>query len=185
MKLAFDVDNVLADSMTCWCEKATAYLGLSVSKSSIKSHKIVGSVPVKPREIFRLQDEVWSEWEHLPPTEDDIAQKIAVLREYDFEIHIVTQRPLRSIRFVKKWLSKMKINYDGFHSLGPYRSKTEVPVDALVDDAPNEIRKFVKMGRMGFLYKQPWNRKIRISKAIFVNNIGEVLRHFKIPYQSQ
>jgi hypothetical protein len=79
MKIAFDVDNVLADSMECWCRKATDYLGSSVLKIHIRSHKIVGSVPIPAAEIFRLQNEVWKEWKHLSPTESNIAQKMAIL----------------------------------------------------------------------------------------------------------
>jgi 5'(3')-deoxyribonucleotidase len=105
LKIAFDVDNVLADSMTCWCKKATKYLGRTVTKEEIQSHKIVGSIPMSPYEIFKLQDEVWIEWQNLPPTEEAISRKLNVLRKSGFKVLVVTSRPLRSINSVKKWLT--------------------------------------------------------------------------------
>ena len=135
-EIIFDVDNVLADTIGCWCKKASEHLGYVVSKKDIKSHKIVGSVSMLPKDIFRLQEEVWAEWEKLSPTESNLAEKLKTLRDGSFKIHVATARPMRSRTFVMNWLELMRIQYDGFHSLGPYRYKAEISCDALVDDAP-------------------------------------------------
>jgi len=180
VKITFDVDNVLADSMTCWCRKATKHLGRVVTKDEIKSHKIVGSISMSPPEIFKLQDEVWTEWRDLPTTEEDLPQKLGLLKKSGFHVVIATSRPLRSINWVKKWLAWQKIPYDEFFAFGPYRSKTEIGTDALVDDAPDQIREFVRIGKTGFLYIQPWNRNVKMKKAIPVTNIGDVLRFYRL-----
>lgn len=180
MKIAFDVDNVLADSMTCWCRKATNYLGRQVTKEEIKSHKIVGSVPIPAREIFRLQDQVWVEWQDLPTTEEDLSRKLGALRKNGFQIFIVTSRPRRSIDFVREWLSMNEIPFDEFHSIGPYASKTKIDTDALVDDAPEHIQQFVETGKTGFLYEQPWNRSAKIECAVTVESVSDVLSFYGI-----
>lgn len=57
-RIVFDIDNVLADSMTIFCQKASSLVGFEVNKQDIKSHKVVGSIPLPPRTIFNLQSEV-------------------------------------------------------------------------------------------------------------------------------
>jgi 5'(3')-deoxyribonucleotidase len=177
-EIIFDVDNVLADTIGCWCKKASKHLGYAVSKKDIKSHKIVGSVSMPPWEVFRLQDEVWMEWKKLPPLESDVTEKLRTLRDSGFKIHIATARPLRSRTFVMNWLEHMRIQYDSFHSLGPYRYKAEIVCDALVDDAPEQIEKFVEDGRVGFLYEQPWNSEAKIPKSIRIQNLEELIEYF-------
>lgn len=178
MKIAFDVDNVLADSMTCWCRKATKLLREEVTKEQIKTHKIVGSIQISPHEIFKLQDEVWDEWKDLPTTEEHLSRKLTILRQNGFQVFVITSRPLRSIDLVQKWLAHNKIPYDKFYPIGTYRSKTEIEANALVDDAPEEIRDFVQLGRIGFLYVQPWNRKVKVGKAVVVESVSDVLKFF-------
>lgn len=178
MKIAFDVDNVLADSMSFWCRKATKYLGRVVTKEEITSHKIVGSVSMSPPEIFRLQNEVWVEWRNLRATERFLSQKLGLFRENGFHVVIATSRPLRSINLVKKWLAWQKIPYDEFIALGPYRPKSEIETDVLVDDAPDQIREFVRIGKTGFLYTQPWNKNIEVKRAILVKSIDDVLKFY-------
>lgn len=180
MRIAFDVDNVLADSMTCWCKKATKHLSRVVRKEHIKSHKIVGSVPMSPTEIFKLQDEVWNEWRSLPPTEENLSRKLNVFRKKGFKVIIVTSRPLRSKNSVKKWLVYRHLPYDEFHPIGPYRPKSQIKADALVDDAPDQILGFTQTGRTGFLYRQPWNRTVEVRKALLVRSIGDILKHYKL-----
>lgn len=178
MRIAFDVDNVLADSMTCWCRKASDKLGKVITKEQIRSHKILGSVKLSYSEIIRLQDEVWEEWKDLPPTEQDLSKKLDVFRRNDFQVLIVTSRPLRSSDFVRNWLLNNNIPYDEFYSIGPYRLKSEINADALVDDAPEHMRDFVRHGRTGFLYAQPWNRNVKAEKIIRVKSVGSVLQFF-------
>ncbi len=180
MKIAFDVDNVLADSMTCWCKKATKHLGRAVTREEITSHKIVRSIPMSPPEIFKLQDEVWTEWRDLHTTEEHLSRKLGILRKNGFQVFVVTSRPLRSINSVKKWLARQKIPYDEFHAIGPYKSKSEIEADALVDDAPDQISEFIRTGRTGFLYAQPWNRNVKVKRAVIIKNISDVLKFYEL-----
>jgi hypothetical protein len=53
-RIIFDVDNVLADTMTSFCQKASEILGFDVGKQHIKNHKAVGSIPLSPQTIFSL-----------------------------------------------------------------------------------------------------------------------------------
>jgi hypothetical protein len=64
--------------------------------------------------------------------------------------------------------------------IGPYEFKSKVEAEALVDDAPDEIRQFVRIGRIGFLYAQPWNKDVMVEKAVIVKSMSDVLRFFDL-----
>ena len=157
--------------------KASSHLGYTVSKEDIKHDKIVGSVSMPSREIFRLQDEVWREWEQLPPTEAGIPEIVLGLRNNGYKVYIATSRPCRSAILVVKWLKKICITYDEFHSLGPYKAKAEIDCDFLVDDSLYQIKRIIDRGKTGLLYQQPWNEKSNILGAARIRSLAEVTLH--------
>jgi len=175
-KLAIDVDNVLADSIGTWCVKASKYLECEIDKNQIASHKIVGSVPMNAKDIFRLQDEVWRDWRNLPTTEPNLTTSILAIKKLAVKVIIVTSRPMRLVTCIKDWLAGNQIDYDEFYAIGPKVSKASLHVDALVDDAPDSIQSFIATGRTGFLYSQPWNRKASIAGAIVVKDFRDIIR---------
>lgn len=176
-RIVFDVDNVLADTTNCWCIKASKYLGKPVLKTQIKHDKIIGSVDIPAIEIYRLQDAVWEEWQVLPTTEEGIPNLISKLRESN-HITIATCRPIRSANLVLKWLKKNEIPFDYYQCLGPYRSKSELECDVLIDDAPNQITRMINKGKRGFLYLQPWNISSNIDKVVKIRHLKELLDYF-------
>lgn len=174
-QIVFDVDNVLSDTTSYFCRKASKSLGIQFTKDQVKHHKIVGCVPISANEIFRLQNEVWDEWPLLPTTEPGIPDLFAKLRQKGHSISIATCRPIRSKDSVIKWLAKNCITYDSFHSLGPYRNKVDVDFEVLVDDVPEQIALSIQKGRRGILYSQPWNLTSNIHKAERINHLSDLL----------
>lgn len=175
LSIAFDVDNVLADTISTWCKSVYDITGKKINKDNIKSHKIVGSVRMSPKYIFQILDQIWENWKYLPMTEKKLPDKIIDIKSKGYYISIVTCRPKRSISFVKKWLKKNKIHYDKFTSLGPYKSKRLIKDNYLVDDAPEHISEFINSGRFGFIYDQPWNKKFNIENSLRIKSISEIL----------
>jgi len=179
-KIVFDVDNVLADSMRVFCQKASKLLGSEINKQHIRNHKVIGSIPLTPRTIFRLQSEVWTEWKKLPPLEENLRNKMEAFHMIGFNIYIATAVPLRLTLYVKKWLKKMQLPYEKFFHCSHEYSKSKIDAEALVDDAPEEIQSFIRSGRQGFLYLQPWNFTAKIPSAIRVRNIDHVLKFYGV-----
>ena len=175
MSIAFDVDNVLADTISAWCNLLHEIKGIVIEKANIKSHKIVGSVRLSPQIIFSTLDRVWENWKQLPMTENDIPEYIEQIKKKGYNIFIVTNRPLRSKKYVESWIANNGIVYDQLYFLGPYSSKVDIKVDYLVDDAPEHLEEFIKTGRIGFLYNQPWNARFTMKNSIRVNTISEVI----------
>jgi 5'(3')-deoxyribonucleotidase len=174
--LAIDVDNVLADSIARWCVLARSS-GCSVVKEQIKSHKLVGSVPMEPRKIFELQDAVWRDWQNVPPTEPSQSAMIDELRKRHIKIMIVTSGPTRHGSGIQSWLGAHQLSYDEFHNLARGVSKATISADALVDDVPESVRSFTSIGRVGFLYSQPWNKTSRITNSIVIGSLGDIVKH--------
>lgn len=179
MSIAFDVDNVLADTISTWCNKISKLTNKTILKDQIKSHKIVGSVKMNSRYIYKILDEVWREWERLPMTEEAIPTIMSDIKSLGYHISIVTSRPIRSRPFVIKWLSTNDIHHDELIFLGPYSSKSIIDNDFLVDDAPEHVIQFISTGRIGFIYSQPWNAGIDGRNIIRLNSIQEVLIHLR------
>jgi 5'(3')-deoxyribonucleotidase len=174
--LAVDVDNVLADSISRWCVLAKN-LGYSVAKDQIMSHKLVGSVPIEPDQIFRIQDAVWMDWRNLSPTEPSLHITMAELKRRLVKIVVVTSGPSRHRSGIESWLRARNLPFDEFYSLGPRVSKTTVMTDALVDDAPEAVSSFISTGRQGFLYSQPWNKNAKIRNAIVIRTLRDILQY--------
>jgi 5'(3')-deoxyribonucleotidase len=178
-KIAFDLDNVLADSVGSFCKKASRLLGKKITNEDIKSHKIVGSIQLSPREIFRLQDEVWRDWKSIRSTESGIPETLSSLQRLGFVIWVVTSRPQRFMDSVGLWLLFNRVPYDRFCPLGPKVPKAVVSCDALVDDAPEQVGGFIQDSRVAFLYDRPWNRG-PISKGIIrIRSLVEVLQYYR------
>lgn len=108
MSIAFDIDNVLADTISTWCRRVYDLKGKKFNKKNIKSHKIVGSVKMSPTNIYKILDQVWENWNSLPMTEKNLPNKIRKIQSKGYDISIVTCRPKRSKPFVKNWLKKIR-----------------------------------------------------------------------------
>ena len=174
MRIAFDIDNVLADTISKWCEEMNTSYGLKIKKKDIKNHKIAGSVDLNPKLIYKKLDQIWENWKKLPMTEDDISGFINELKDKNIIIYVVTCRPLRSIKYVKNWLTFNEINYDEFYPLGPYKSKAVIDSEYLVDDAPEHIKSFISKGEKAFIYDQPWNKHIVKEGVYRIESIKEI-----------
>lgn len=166
--------------MNCLCRKASKHLHSPISKNDIKTHKVIGSIPLPAARIYELQDEVWKEWANLPPTENNLDRKLRALRENGFGVIVATSRPKRLTDCVVDWLRMMHIDYDSFYALGPRRTKTVINADALVDDAPEQIGEFVRAGRKGFIYSQPWNVNVKVRKAIRIDKIDDLMLYLDL-----
>jgi hypothetical protein len=88
----------------------------------------------------------------------------------------VTCRPLRSIDYVKNWLTLHEITYDEFYPLGPYKSKKLIDAEYLVDDAPEHITSFTSKGKKAFIYDQPWNKHVKRENAYRIKSLKEILK---------
>jgi len=179
-RIVFDVDNIFADSMASFCQKASKLVGFEVNKQHIRSHKVVGPFPYlhRPFLIFKVRFGVTGK--RLPSLEDNLRKKMLAFRKIGFDIYVATAIPLRLIPYVKQWLRKKQVPYSKFFHCPKECSKSDIQAEALVDDAPEEVKSFIRSGRQGFLYLRPWNTNVNISRAIVVRNLDDILKYYGV-----
>jgi len=174
LSIAFDVDNVLADTLTVWVSKVNKKHRLGLTLEDIRSHKNPGLGYLEPWQTYSMLDRVWDEWETIPLSDINTLKVLDQLSKIDLSIDIATSRPERSLPNVKKWLELHNIPYDTFYGLGPRKSKKDIKSDYLVDDAPEHIRDFAKTGRTAIVYTKPWNLRINGNNIVRVSNFDEI-----------
>lgn len=164
MKIALDVESVLADS----------HEAVSRSTDRLSYSDLYDS--------WQFEDRAWqiymgasdAIWRHKPeiiaPEEPNLSEYVAEMRE-EHEVHILTARQHVDEQ-IKWWLAEHEIHYDSFTS-------TEIPkyefkqYDVFVDDNPEmfgECRLFLR--------HQPWNAHLddETSKSCDrIHSLKEVL----------
>lgn len=160
LKIAVDLDGVLAETMVAWCEKANEELGTRLTIQDLDSWASWKKVGISREEFFRILDETWETWEDIPPTEPNIARKVAKIGRFG-DVDVVTGRSKRTVEAARNWLASQKIGFRRFVRVLGWRDKVFLNYDVYIDDAP-ELMPLVSRGGLawGILYDRPWNRDV-------------------------
>ena len=179
LKIALDLDGVLAETMDAWCKKANEEYGKALKLEDLTSWASWNILGISKNDFYRILDGVWDSWKEIPPTEQNIAEKVSKIRPFG-QVDIVTGRSIRTIEAVKKWLTHYKVEYDEFVRVRGWRDKTGLHYDVYIDDAP-ELMPLISRSLLsyGILYDRPWNRDVvdmpRVLKAKDWDTIPELL----------
>lgn len=168
MRLALDVEGVLADSETA-AVRSTDKLSiddvknrwLSKEKDSLAYQIFIGA-----------SDAVWRHRpEAIPPEEPNLSEYVNDIYDNVDELDIVTHR-----QYVDKsviwWLDEYSIPYDNFISTD--RPKEELGYDVYIDDNPDMVGQCPL-----FLRHQTWNANVNanIDGCYRVYSLGEIPEH--------
>ncbi len=160
LRIAVDLDGVLAETMTAWCEKANQEFGTRLKLDDLDSWASWVKLGVSKDQFYRLLDDAWDDWEHVPPTEPRIAEKVAKIQAFG-EVDIVTGRSRRTVEGARNWLSHYKIPYGRFVRVPGVKDKVLLNYDVYIDDAPDLMRLVSRNPvKHGILYQRPWNRDL-------------------------
>jgi len=166
VKIAVDLDGVLAEAMIVWCDLYNRRYGRSLSFEDIRSWDAWRLVKVSRDEFFTILDEAWSEWERVPPTEEDVSQQVKLLNELG-TVDVVTGRSARTVQQAKEWLKMHRIQYNRFVRTESTPAKIRLDYDVFVDDSPDLMERITSQSTAtGILYTRPWNRETQIPPAI-------------------
>ena len=77
LRIALDLDGVLAETMTAWCQKANQEFGTRLKLDDLDTWASWKKLGVTKDQFYRLLDEAWDDWENVPPTEPRLAGKVA------------------------------------------------------------------------------------------------------------
>lgn len=158
MRIAVDVDGVLADIMSVWLDYYNRRHGSSLSKEQIERWDFWKSIGYTAERFYEELAICWREWHRVPVMENGIAESMALLRKLG-KVDIVSAQMARE--HVRRWLEHNRILYDDYVSVARGVDKADLEYDVFIDDSPANAESIASMGRLVLLYDQPWNRSIR------------------------
>ena len=179
LKIAVDLDGVLAETMEAWCRRVNEIYGTRLRLDDLDSWTSWRKIGVTKDDFFRILDETWDAWEDIPPTEPGLAEKVERVEKLG-SLDIVTGRSRQTVESAKSWLSHHKIPYQRFVRVRGWRDKVFLNYDVYIDDAPELMPLISRNPKMrGILYARPWNQGVadmpRVYKVESWNRIPEVL----------
>jgi len=175
LKIAVDLDGVLAESMLVWCERANKEFGTRLRMEDIDSWSWWKRTPISKDDFYRILDESWDEWSAIPPTEPEIAAKVARIKKFG-DLDIVTGRSKRTLQAARNWVDSQKVQYRRFVRVLGWRDKILLDYDAYIDDAPDLMPLISRSPTAwGVLYERPWNRSVgAMPKVLKAKNWRQV-----------
>ena len=167
LKIAVDLDGVLAESMLVWCDRANKEFGTQLNMEDLDSWSSWKRFSISKDDFYRLLDETWIDWEQIPPTEAGIADKVRKIEKFG-DIDIVTGRSRGTEEAAKSWVENQKVGYRQFVRVAGWRDKILLNYDVYIDDAP-DLMPLVSHNPTAWaiLYDRPWNRDVpRMRKVL-------------------
>jgi 5'(3')-deoxyribonucleotidase len=154
LKIALDIDGVLADQVGAVLERIEKEYGRKYSKSEVnQAHWSFGG-----RDIWMEISKLLTDPEYVLAVPVIDGSQLAIQQLGYQDLCVVTARRPETEEATKQWLSKH------FPSLNEYYhartgTKHSIPSDVLIDDFDLNIVEFVKSdpSRRGILFKQPWS----------------------------
>ncbi|AJM91344.1 MULTISPECIES: hypothetical protein [Nitrosopumilus] len=174
MKIALDVDGVLADVIQSWLNHNNSV------RQEILKHQITDWDFWKKFEIDRYDfyselNSCWENWTSIPPTEENLATVTKNLSDIG-QVDIVTARERSTDSFVKNWLEHHNISYDNYISVVDGPMKANLDYDVFIDDSPLNALKFLENNKNVILYSQPWNQHIAENTVHRISNLSEAIK---------
>ena len=161
-----DLDGVLAEAMIIWCDLYNRRYSRSLSFEDIRGWDAWKLVNISRNEFFTILDDAWSEWERMPPTEEDVSQQVKLLNELG-TVDVVTGRSARTVEQAKEWLKMYEIQYNRFVRTESTVSKIRLDYDVFVDDSPQLMERIASRSTaLGILYTRPWNRESQMPPVV-------------------
>jgi len=173
MRIAIDIDGVLADQVPGLLQRVWQQYGVRWSSEDINEYNIpvtkgvhIGMIAV---DALRNDPDYALSMPLIPGALE--AMQCLVTKHY---VIIVTDRPPKSDVESVLWLDKMQVPYHEYintHDVG----KWSLDVDALVDDYHRNIQWFERTGRLAILFTRPWNRDF-FNLGVRAHNWEEVVK---------
>ena len=177
MKIALDVDGVLADVIVSWLNYTNS-IRPKIVKRQITSWEFWKEFEIDPFDFYAELSSCWKNWISIPATEAKLSSTTKSLSGIG-KVDIVTARERSTDCFVKSWLDYHNIVYDDYVSVIDGPMKADLDYDVFIDDSPLNTEKFLKNNKKVILYSQPWNQHIHENKIQRISNLSEAIEKIK------
>ena len=174
MKIALDVDGVLADIIFVWLDQYNKTHKKSITSDDIVQWDFWKELGFDKYRFYEELSNCWSRWIEVPPMEQGIAAAVEKLHSVGV-VDIVTARDTASTKYVKKWLEHNKIKYNDYIAVMRGRDKADLDYDIFIDDSPHNVVMIASKGKNALLYDQPWNKSITDTKIVRIKKLEEAV----------
>jgi len=171
MKIALDVDGVLADVIQSWLNYSNSIRD-KILKHEITDWDFWNKHQINRYDFYGELSSCWKNWKEIPPTEDNLSLVTKNLSELG-NVDIVTAREHSTNSFVKNWLEFHDVSYDNYVSVIDGPMKADLDYDVFIDDSPLNAIKFLEHNKKVILYSQPWNQHISNNGLFRISNLSE------------
>lgn len=175
LKIAFDLDDTLADFVGQFLKNMNDLHGFAPDYEEIADYKLENSVALPTAYAMRLLSATINQVDKLPILEGGLYRAAIGLQEDGHEIRFVTHRPRYTAGLTIDWLKQyeLPLNFAFVHSKDKGKYCKERGIDFLFDDNPYVIDHALKEGVDALVFTRPWNYERRELPR--VNNSEEVL----------
>jgi hypothetical protein len=173
MKIALDVDGVLADVIQSWLNYNNS-IRQEISKEEISDWDFWKKFKINRYDFYAELSSCWKNWMSVPPTEPNLSSTTKNLSKIG-QVDIVTARERSTDSFVKNWLNHYDISYDNYVSVIDGPMKADLDYDVFIDDSPLNALKIIQQKKKIILYSQPWNQHILEDQIHRVSNLSEAI----------
>jgi 5'(3')-deoxyribonucleotidase len=171
LKIAVDVDSVLADVIVIWLKLFLKNYNKKIEKKDVNTWNFWKKLKIEKRDFEFLFTETWKEWIEIPPTENNISLGVENLSKIG-TVDIVTGRTKNTINYVKSWLKLHSVRYTNFVYVPITVIKSELDYDVFIDDSPAIISRAARDNKYAIVYDQPWNKNLVLyPKILRVQNL--------------
>jgi hypothetical protein len=177
MKIALDVDGVLADVIQSWLNYSNSIRD-KILKHEITDWDFWNKHQINRYDFYGELSSCWKNWKEIPPTEDNLSLVTKNLSELG-NVDIVTARERSTDSFVKNWLEFHNVSYDNYVSVIDGPMKADLDYDVFIDDSPLNALKIIQQNKKIILYSQPWNQNITDKYIHRVSNLFEAVDKIK------
>jgi uncharacterized HAD superfamily protein len=168
MRIAVDLDGVLADTMVPACGILNQHRSTPLAVGSFVRWRAWEIADITRDEFFRTLDEAWFSWRTIPPTEENLSAKVGRLAEFG-AVDIVTGRSPATLPYANSWLKQYQIPFDSFfRTNNSTTAKLTLNYDLYIDDSAELMTLLAsRLHGSGVLYLRPWNRNAAEMPRIF------------------
>jgi len=178
LKIALDVDGVLADVIESWLIYSNK-IRTSISKDDITNWDFWKKFQINRFDFYEELSTCWKNWNTIPPTEENLSEITENLSNIG-QVDIVTARELATDSFVKNWLKHHDITYHNYVSVIDGPLKADLDYDVFIDDSPLNAIKFLERKKNVLLYSQPWNQNISNPNIQRIFTLSEAVERLKL-----
>jgi 5'(3')-deoxyribonucleotidase len=177
MKIALDVDGVLADVILSWLNYSNS-IRPKISKHDVTDWDFWKKFKINRYDFYAELSSCWKNWQSIPPTEKNLSSVTKSLLDIG-QVDIVTARERSTDSFVKEWLTHHDISYDNYVSVIDGPMKANLDYDVFIDDSPLNALKILQRNKKIILYSQPWNLNISDNRIHRITNLSDTIEKIK------